>query len=147
MTEGTNEEPTNGPSIAAKVVALFRAGKRPVEVAVSLNLSTTRVHQILQGDIARNFKTVGTDGIRLQRYSELELMRQHLYPLMFPNDDDDIQDPAPPDKEVVSAYLRIVKQQESILGMPRSRTFFELPEHVRNQQAMKNLRLMKDETE
>jgi Homeodomain-like domain len=98
-----------------QIVNLYGIGKLPPEIAAILGVSRSRVNQILKEETAAHIKSVGTDGMRVELATDLELLKEHLIPLCFPVNDEG--EPVAPDKDTVSLLLKTVKQLGDVMGM------------------------------
>jgi hypothetical protein len=96
------------------VVTLYQGGMATSAIAKSTGLTLSRVNQILKAERVAHIKKAGTDGIRVERVSELELVREHLFASLFPTNE--AGDPVPPNKEAMAAYLRVVSLQGTLMG-------------------------------
>jgi len=119
------------------VITLYEAGMATSAIAKSTGLTLSRVNQILKAERAAHIKTAGTDGIRVERVSELELLREHLFASLFPTSENG--HPLPPDKEAMTAYLRVVSLQGTLMGASAAGPIYgdgDLPRSAKESQAI-----------
>ncbi len=124
------------------VIALYEAGKATSEIARITGLTLSRVNQILKPERSAHIKKAGTDGIRLERVSELELVREHLFASLFPTNEDG--QPLPPNKEAMAAYLRVVSLQGTLMGTSAAGPIYgpgALPKAAKDQMAIRAYQL------
>jgi hypothetical protein len=98
-----------------QIVNLYRIGKKPWEIAQIMGVSVTRVHQILKEETAKAIKRAGTDGLRVERVTELEILREHLFPLLIQTNEDG--EPVAPNNDTLSGYLKVVDLQGTMMGV------------------------------
>jgi len=106
----------NEPSDRRKlIVNLYRIGKSISEIATITKMSRGQVYQILKEESAEHIKRAGTDGLRVERACELELVREHMFGKLFRTDE--CGEPVAPNKDDLASYARIVNLQAKLMGV------------------------------
>lgn len=119
------------------VITLYEGGMATSAIAKITGLTLSRVNQIVKAERAAHIKKAGTDGIRVERVSELELVREHLFGSLFPTNEDG--HPMPPNKEAMAAYLRVVSLQGTLMGASAAGPIYgdgDLPRSAKEGQAI-----------
>jgi hypothetical protein len=119
------------------VITLYEAGMATSAIAKSTGLTLSRVNQILKAERCAHIKRAGTDGIRVERVSELELVREHLFASLFPTNEEGHA--VPPNKEAMAAYLRVVSLQGTLMGTSSAGPIYgegALPQFAKEQMAV-----------
>ena len=115
---GPKAVPNDPQSGRDQIVNLYRVGKSVSEIAAITNVSRGRVSQIIKEATAAHIKRAGTDGIRIELASELEMAREHMSASLFRTGEDGI--PVPPDKDLAATYDRILGRLCMVLGVSQA---------------------------
>ena len=135
--DGTGSKTNGSEDRTEIVITLYEGGMATSGIAKSTGLTLSRVNQIVKAERAAHIKTAGTDGIRVERVSELELLRDHLFASLFPTTEDG--HPLPPNKEAMAAYLRVVSLQGTLMGASAAGPIYgdgDLPRSAKELQAI-----------
>ena len=107
-----------------KILALYEAGVPTAVIARAVSLTPSRVCQILREEIVTYLKAVGTEEIRVNLFSELELVKQKVLSSLMSEDGVTSGE--------VSSLVRVVKTQALLVGAINTRP---LVVHVDNSAA------------
>ena len=111
-----------------KIVDLYEAGVPTSRIARAVGVTPTRVNQIVREDIAAFVKASGTEEVRVNLFSELELVKQQLLSSLMSEDGVTSGE--------VSSLVRLVKTQALLVGAINTRP---IEVHVDNSAANQSL--------
>jgi hypothetical protein len=93
------------------VITLYTLGLSTPRIAKVARLTPARVNEIIREEIERSVKRVGTEGVRMDNLTNLEMIKRRLLNGILATDEDEM-----PDKGDVRSLTQVMRLQQTLAG-------------------------------